>query len=91
MQSYHFLVKEWMLWAQFSLIRQELIEKKIIAFYAILFQGFEDCYVLYQTFKKYSLAAAFEEFSKIRIVDGNAISDLSMYNYLEVNYETSFF
>ena len=28
----------------------------------------------------------FEEFSKIRSVDGNAISDLSMYNYLEVSY-----
>ncbi|XP_061383526.1 kynurenine 3-monooxygenase [Danaus plexippus] len=48
--------------------------------------GFEDCTLLDQLFKKHNdhLASILEEFSTMRWRDTFAISDLAMYNYIEM-------
>ncbi|XP_065225817.1 kynurenine 3-monooxygenase [Planococcus citri] len=46
--------------------------------------GFEDCQILYEILKHEPSSKAFESFSKKRIIDTHAISNLSMYNYLEM-------
>lgn len=49
--------------------------------------GFEDCTLLDQLFQKYgdNLANVLAEFSDTRWQDTYAISDLAMYNYIEVS------
>lgn len=48
--------------------------------------GFEDCTLLDQLFQKHhdNLAEILQEFSETRWEDTFAISDLAMYNYIEV-------
>lgn len=49
--------------------------------------GFEDCTILDELFQKYNddLPSILSEFSRTRWQDTFAISDLAMYNYIEVN------
>ena len=48
--------------------------------------GFEDCSILTELFNKHGsdLESILEEFSDSRWEDAHAISDLAMYNYVEV-------
>ncbi|KAK3595984.1 hypothetical protein CHS0354_032499 [Potamilus streckersoni] len=48
--------------------------------------GFEDCLVLNDLLDKHrdDIGAAFEEYTKVRTIDAQAICDLSMYNYIEM-------
>nr|KAF6399807.1 kynurenine 3-monooxygenase [Molossus molossus] len=50
--------------------------------------GFEDCLVFDELMDKFSndLSMCLPEFSRFRIPDDHAISDLSMYNYIEVTF-----
>lgn len=52
--------------------------------------GFEDCSILDQLFQKHhdNLADILEEFSRTRWENTFAISDLAMYNYIEVSVTT---
>ncbi len=45
--------------------------------------GFEDCSVMWELMQKHSenWGAVFEEYSRVRKPDGDALQDLSMYNY----------
>lgn len=49
--------------------------------------GFEDCSILEELFQKHhdNLADILEEFSRTRWENTFAISDLAMYNYIEVS------
>lgn len=48
--------------------------------------GFEDCSILTELFNKYdnNLEVILKEFSEQRWEDAHAISDLAMYNYVEM-------
>lgn len=48
--------------------------------------GFEDCSILTELFNKHgnNLELILEDFSETRYEDAHAISDLAMYNYIEV-------
>uniref|UniRef100_A0A5F9CW79 Kynurenine 3-monooxygenase n=1 Tax=Oryctolagus cuniculus TaxID=9986 RepID=A0A5F9CW79_RABIT len=50
--------------------------------------GFEDCLVFDELMEKFNndLSICLPEFSRFRIPDDHAISDLSMYNYIEVTF-----
>nr|KAF6276407.1 kynurenine 3-monooxygenase [Pipistrellus kuhlii] len=51
--------------------------------------GFEDCLVFDELMEKFNndLSVCLPEFSRFRIPDDHAVSDLSMYNYVEKNVE----
>ncbi|KAF4018371.1 hypothetical protein G4228_009899 [Cervus hanglu yarkandensis] len=53
--------------------------------------GFEDCLVFDELMDKFNndLSMCLPEFSRFRIPDDHAISDLSMYNYIEMKVQTS--
>uniref|UniRef100_A0A8C2VGU4 Kynurenine 3-monooxygenase n=1 Tax=Chinchilla lanigera TaxID=34839 RepID=A0A8C2VGU4_CHILA len=50
--------------------------------------GFEDCLVFDELMDKFNnnLSMCLPEFSRVRIPDAHAISDLSIYNYMEVTF-----
>nr|KAF6276406.1 kynurenine 3-monooxygenase [Pipistrellus kuhlii] len=50
--------------------------------------GFEDCLVFDELMEKFNndLSVCLPEFSRFRIPDDHAVSDLSMYNYVEVTF-----
>jgi len=48
--------------------------------------GMEDCTVFFDLLEKYNsdLGTMFDQFSELRVKDGNAIADLALYNYIEM-------
>lgn len=47
--------------------------------------GLEDCSVFYEMFDKFdNVQDLFDNYSKLRAPDGNAIADLALYNYIEM-------
>lgn len=48
--------------------------------------GFEDCSVFYEMFENHTgdRLSLFENYSNMRVPDGNAIADLALYNYIEM-------